>query len=174
MSIIVAVTENNIIGRDGDMPWHLPVDLKWFKRKTLGHTLIMGRRTYESFGRPLPGRTTIVLTRNPHALEVPTDLSEGTAVLHAPSLAEAIRFAPICGTNLGELFIGGGAGVYREALPLVNRLYLTRIHAEIEGDTRFPEVDFGEWNLVESHRHEPDEKNEFACTFEVWDRKRAS
>lgn len=171
LSIIVAVTENNIIGRDGDMPWHLPVDLKWFKTKTLGCTLIMGRRTYESFGKPLPGRSTIVLTRSPAEFK-PPELTDGkTQVVAASGLEEALAMAPLAGSNPDQVFIGGGAGVYREALPLIDRLYFTRIHAQIDGDTQFPEVDFSQWNLVDSHRHEPDEKNQYACTFQVWDRK---
>lgn len=162
VSLIVAVSKNGVIGRDGDLPWHLPIDLRHFKSTTMGHHLIIGRRTWDELGRALPGRTMVVITRS-RRFE-----AEGATVVH--SLEEAVEVAE----NDDEPFIGGGAHIYRMALSrdLVDRLYITRVHAEIDGDTYFPEVDFEAWKLVFEERHEADEKNEFACTFEVWERKR--
>lgn len=161
-SLIVAVSENGVIGRDGDLPWHLPRDLRHFKSTTTGHHLIIGRRTWDELGRPLPGRIMVVITRS-RRFE-----AEGAIVVH--SLDEAIEIAG----NDDEPFIGGGAHIYRMALErdLVDRLYITRVHAEVEGDTFFPDIDFDNWELVSADHHEADEKNEFACTFEVWERAR--
>jgi dihydrofolate reductase len=162
VSLIVAVSKNGVIGRDGDLPWHLPIDLRHFKSTTMGHHLIIGRRTWDELGRALPGRTMVVITRS-RRFE-----AEGATVVH--SLEEAVEVAE----NDDEPFIGGGAHIYRMALArnLVDRLYITRVHADVDGDTYFPEVDFEEWKLVFEERHEADEKNEFACTFEVWERAR--
>ncbi len=132
LSIIVAMTEDRVIGKDNRLPWRLPEDLKRFKKITMGHPIIMGRKTFDSLGRPLPGRTNIVLTRNPgfkHA-----------GVHVARSLEDAVHFAE---TQEGgdEQFVIGGETIYRVALPLAKRLYLTLIHKKIAGDTYFPEVD---------------------------------
>jgi dihydrofolate reductase len=162
VSLIVAVSENGVIGRGGDLPWHLPRDLRHFKSTTMGHHLIVGRRTWEELGKALPGRTMVVITRS-RRFE-----AEGATVVH--SLETALEAAG----GDEEPFIGGGAEIYRMALArdLVDRLYITRVHAEIEGDTVFPEIDFDDWVLVSEEHHEADEKNEFACTFEVWERAR--
>ena len=162
VSMIVAVSENGVIGRDGGLPWHLPRDLRHFKTTTMGHHLVIGRRTWDEVGKPLPGRTMVVLTRSR------TFKAEGAVVVH--SLEEALEAA----RGDDEPFIGGGAYIYRMALTrdVVDRLYLTRIHAEVEGDTFLPSIDFGDWELVSKERHEAEEKNEYACTFEVWERKR--
>lgn len=162
VSLIVAVSSNGVIGRDGDLPWHLPADLRHFKNTTMGHHLIIGRTTWDEVGRPLPGRTMVVVTRNRdfHA--------EGVLVAH--SLGEALGLA---GTD-DEPFIGGGAEIYRMAFEddLVNRFYLTRVHAEVEGDTFFPTVDWDFWLLADRIDHPADEKNQYPYTFEVWDRRR--
>ncbi len=160
--MIVAASEHGVIGHEGKMPWRLPADLQAFKKLTMGHTLIMGRKTYESIGRPLPGRKTIVLTRS---------LSQLPGVKCVESLAAAIEEA--FGTNYSdETFICGGAEVYRRSFDLVDRLYLTRVHGEIEGDTRVPELDggvpgtfaeIGEWEL-------PSEGATHESTFFVYDR----
>jgi dihydrofolate reductase len=161
VSLIVAVSGNGVIGRDGGLPWRLSADLKHFKGTTMGHHLIIGRRTWDEVGKPLPGRTMVVVTRS-------RDLqAEGATIVH--SLDEALEVA----RNDDEPFIGGGAHIYRMALEndVVDRVYLTRVHAEIEGDTFFPDLDVDEWELVSEERHEGDEKNEFPYSFLVYERR---
>jgi dihydrofolate reductase len=160
VSLIVAVSSNGVIGRDGGLPWHLPADLKHFKCTTMGHHLIIGRRTWEEVGKPLPGRTMVVVTRSrsfaPAGVEV------------VCSVERALELA----AEDDEPFIGGGSQIYRIALArdLVDRVYLTRIHAEVEGDTFFPEFDLDDWELVSEEHHEADEKNEFPFSFLVYER----
>jgi dihydrofolate reductase len=160
VALIVAVSSNGIIGRAGDLPWHLPADLRHFKRTTMGHHLILGRATWDEVGRPLPGRTMIVVTRSP------SFAPEGVLVAH--SIEEALG---LVGDD-DEPFIGGGAEIYRQALDadLVDRLYLTRIHAHVDGDTHFPAVDWERWLLADRIDHPADEKNPFAYSFERYDR----
>ncbi|MCJ7755674.1 MAG: dihydrofolate reductase [Thermoanaerobaculales bacterium] len=162
VSLIVAVSDNGVIGRDGGLPWHLPRDLKHFKATTTGHHLIIGRRTWDEVGKPLPGRTMVVVTRSLRFE------AAGATVVH--SLEEALEVSKID----EEPFIGGGAFIYRMALArdLVDRLYLTRVHADVEGDTFLPEIGFDDWDLVSEEYHEADEKNEHACTFQVYERNR--
>jgi dihydrofolate reductase len=159
VSLIVALSENGVIGRDGDMPWHLSADLRRFKRLTMGHHLIMGRRTFESIGRLLPGRTTVILTRNP-------DYRVNGARM-ASRLDEALEAA--CGDE--EVFIVGGGEIYRAALPCATRLYVTRVHAILPGDTTFPEIDNNMWQLEESVRHAADERNDYDYSFQVYTRR---
>ena len=158
LSLIVAAGERNEIGRDGGMPWHLPADLKHFKEVTLGKPVVMGRRTHESIGRPLPGRRNIVVTRNPgyHA--------EGCEVAH--SLEEALRIA---GTA-AEVMVIGGAALYREALPLAGRIYLTRVAGQFDADTYFPDFDAQEWREKERVHRPVDGRNACACDFVVLER----
>ena len=139
VSLIVAMSENRVIGREGGIPWDLPADRRRFRELTTGHTLVMGRRTFESIGRPLPGRRTIVLSRTPGFT------APGCEV--APSLAAALA---LCAGE-EELFVCGGAGVYREAMALADRIYLTLVHREVAGDTFFPPVpdDFAEMGREE-------------------------
>jgi dihydrofolate reductase len=158
LSCIVAVSDNGVIGKDNDLPWRLPEDLKRFKRLTMGHPIIMGRKTYDSIGRPLPGRTSIVLTRDPDC--APT----GTVVVH--SLEDAI--AACAGEE--EAFVIGGASLFTEALPLCDRLYLTRVHGEIEGDVLFSIANLDAWTLLEEEQHEADEKHRHPYTFQVYER----
>jgi len=164
VSLIVAVSSNGVIGRDGDLPWYLPADLGHFKRTTMGHHLIIGRRTWEEVGEPLPGRTMVVVTRSRRFAP------EGAQVVR--SVEEALELA----TGDDEPFIGGGAQIYHIALArdLVDRIYLTRIHAEVEGDTHFPEIDLEEWELISEEHHQADEKNEFDYSFLVYERVRLS
>lgn len=163
ISIIVAVAENDVIGRGGQLPWRLSADLRRFKRLTMGHTIVMGRRTWESIGRQLPGRRMIVVSRQP-GYEV------GIAgVATAISLNEALRLAADAGED--EVFFIGGAELYREALTQAGRLYLTRVHAEVNGDTRFPPLELSQWRPIESEHHAADATNEFPFTFEVYERK---
>lgn len=137
VTIVAAVAANGVIGRDGAMPWHLPQDLARFKRLTRGHVLVMGRRTFESIGRPLPDRTTIVVTRRP---------GFGSAgVLTAPGLREALARAAEVDE---QVFVVGGSAIYREALPVADRLAISHVHASPEGDTEFPEVDWTRWREV--------------------------
>ena len=153
IAMIVAASENDVIGNDGDMPWQLSADLKRFKKLTMGHTIIMGRKTYDSIGRLLPGRTTVILTRQ-------TDYSvEGAIVVH--SLENALAAAKDDTTQ----FIVGGSEIYRLALPMVSVLHLTRVHASIEGDTRLPEIDWSQWEQQAVQRFEADERNSHPYSF---------
>jgi dihydrofolate reductase len=162
VSLIVAVSKNGVIGREGDLPWHLPADLSHFKRTTMGHHLIIGRRTWDEVGKPLPGRTMVVVTRNRRFAP------EGARVVR--SVEQALEVA----AGDDEPFIAGGSQIYRICLgrDLVDRVYLTRIHAEVEGDTFFPEFDLDEWELVSEEHHDADEKNEFDHSFLVYERSR--
>lgn len=136
VTIVAAVARNGVIGVDGGLPWRLPDDLRRFKELTLGHVLVMGRKTYESIGHPLPGRSTVVVTRNPA-----WDPGSGEV-----GVARTVEDAIAAGAGIdSEVFVVGGAEVYAAALPLANRLELTWVDAEPEGDTRFPEVDWHEW-----------------------------
>ncbi len=159
VSLIVAVADNGVIGRDGGLPWRLSSDLRRFKSLTMGHHLVMGRRTWESIGRPLPGRTSIVLSSR-------ADLVLPDGVLLAGSLRAALALAAAD----DEVFVIGGAAVYRTALARARRLYLTRVHAEVPGDTSLF-LDLGGWSLVSSEEHPADERNEHPSTFEAWQRE---
>ena len=160
LTVIAAVAENGIIGRNGDLPWRLPADLRRFKRLTSGHPIVMGRKTWESIGRPLPDRTSIVLTRR----EV-FPLPEG--VLRAGSLDEALSLVP----DAEEVFVIGGEAVYAEALPRADRLHLTSVHASPAGDARFPPLDPASWERVSAEPQEADGRHEHAFTFETWQRR---
>lgn len=141
LALIVAIARNGVIGRDNTLPWHLPEDLRHFKAMTLGKPLVMGRRTWESIGRPLPGRTSIVVSRSA-ALKVP----EGVVVVASldAALQAAQRLAARDGVD--ECMVIGGADIYRAALPLATRIYLTRIDSDIPGDTWFPALDATAWH----------------------------
>jgi dihydrofolate reductase len=156
VSAVVAMATNGVIGRDGRLPWHLPADLKHFKALTWGHFLLIGRKTFESIGRPLPGRTSVVITRQAEYL-----VPEGVVV--ARSLEEALRHCQ----GQEEVFVIGGAEIYREALAVLDRLYVTLVHANAEGDTRFPPVDWTNWRLVQDERHEADQDSELAYSFQL-------
>ena len=158
LSLLVAVSDNGVIGLDNDLPWHLPKDLQWFKRLTTGRTIIMGRKTFESIGRPLPDRRTIVLTRN--------DAFSPDGVDTADTIDEAMALAE----SQAEVFVVGGAAVYHLAFPRAQRLYLTRVRADIEGDVRFPEWRPEEWRLVWEEAHEADERHAYPFVFQQFDR----
>ena len=162
ISLIFAASENQVVGRDNRLPWHLPADLQFFKRTTMGHPIIMGRKTFESVGRPLPGRPNIVITRQQGY--------EREGIMVVSSLSEAIEKA--ASFKSGEIFITGGSEIFRQAMPLAQRIYLTRIHAVVEGDAYAPELETGQWELLSSEPHPADEKHAYAFTFEVWERKR--
>lgn len=163
ISLVAAVAKNGVIGRDGDLPWHLPSDLDWFRRVTWGHHLLMGRKTWESFARALPGRTIVVITRDRGYQ------AAGCEVAH--SLEQALDLARAAGEE--EAMIAGGAEIYRQALPLADRFYLTEIDQEFEGDTVFPPWDRGEWRLASSREVEPDEANPHRHRFLVYERETA-
>lgn len=161
LSLIVAVSDNGVIGQEGELPWHLSSDLRRFKRLTMGHPILMGRKTYESIGRLLPGRTTIVMTRQAD-YELP-----GGLVAH--ELGQAIQFAD----QDEEVFVIGGGEVFRQALPIADKLYVTRVHAEVEGDVLFPDVDWNKWELAEQQRFVADQRNDYDSTYCVYFRSAA-
>jgi len=161
LSLLVAASENNVIGKDNQLPWHLPNDLKYFKNLTWGMPILMGRKTFESIGKPLSGRKSIVITRN-------TDWQhEGVDVVH--SIEDAILKAESFGVK--EIFVIGGAEIFKTSLQKANRIYLTRIHHHFDGDVYFPEVSEQDWQLASSRFVEADEKNAFNHTYQVWERK---
>lgn len=147
ISIVAAIAENGVIGRDGGLPWRLPGDLKFFKQLTTGHTVIMGRRTWDEIQRPLPGRRNIVVTRSA--------TREFPGAERAGSLEAALALA----AGDDQVFIIGGGEIYRQALSRANRMYLTHVHAEVEGDTTFPEWNAAEWRVVEEQRYASDERH---------------
>lgn len=159
LSLIVAMDEDRVIGHEGGMPWHLPADLKHFKRTTLGKPVIMGRRTYESIGRPLPDRRNIVLSRGGFQAE---------GVETAGSLDEALEMT----RDEEEVMIIGGAGIFEQALPKADRIHLTRIHSRFEGDTYFPPFNHEDWDVIAVEDHEADDKNPWPMTFIELHRKR--
>lgn len=160
VALIVAVARNGVIGRDGGLPWRLSNDLRYFKSKTMGKPIIMGRKTYQSIGRPLPGRPNIVVSRNP-------DFSaEGTDV--RPSLDEAVQLASTMTSD--EAMIIGGAGLYQDALTRASRIYLTEVDAEVEGDVSFPDFDRGDWTEISREPHPRSEKDEFPHAFVILER----
>lgn len=161
ISIIVAVAENGVIGRAGGLPWRLPADLRRFRERTMGHPVIMGRRTWESIGRPLPGRRNIVVTRTP-GFRAP-----GAEI--AGSLEEALRLAG----DTDEIFVIGGAQLYAEALPRADRIYMTRVRAAPEGDAWFPPWNPAEWVELGRAHHPADQANPFAFDEIVYDSRRA-
>jgi dihydrofolate reductase len=161
ISIIVAMDEGRVIGNEGGMPWHLPADLKFFKSVTMGKPILMGRSTYESIGKALPGRTSIIITRN-------TDFqAEGCQI--AFSVDEALDIARA--ENAEEAIIIGGGAIYEQTLNLTNRLYLTQIAAHLVGDTQFPVIKTEDWQEVSREAHAADGKNPFDLEFVVLDRK---
>ena len=160
VAIAVAIGENFAIGKNNQLLWHMPADLKFFKQTTSGHTVIMGRKTFDSVGKPLPNRRNIVITRDA-SLKI-----EGAEVVN--SLDEALA---ITQTEEKPVFIVGGAEIYRQALPKTDRLYLTTIHHNFDADTFFPDFDRSEWTVINSEPHKADEKNKYDYTFEVLERK---
>jgi dihydrofolate reductase len=154
LSIITALDQNRVIGINNRLPWYLPADLLRFKRMTWGKPIIMGRKTYESIGKPLPGRTNIILSRQEGAFP-------GCIVY--PNLDKAIQ----AHQDEKEMFIIGGETVYRQALPIANRLYLTILHHQFAGDTFFPEWDYRDWDVIEQEEFIPDAQNSFSYTFQT-------
>lgn len=158
VSLIAATAENRVIGRGGGLPWRLPDDLKHFKRLTVDHTVIMGRKTYDELGRPLANRRNVVITRNPEF--------RPAGVTVVPTLAEALAL----GATESEVFVIGGGEIYRLALPVADRLYLTIVHAEVEGDTTFPPFDETAWAIDAEEFHPADDRHPHAFTFRTYRR----
>ena len=160
ISLIWAMDENRVIGKDNQLPWHLPEDLKFFKRTTLGHPIAMGRKTHESIGRILPGRENIIITRNQDYQ------CEGCTILY--SLDELYKLSQ---QNQDEIFVIGGAEIFQRVLLMADRLYLTKIHHAFSGDTYFPKIDMSEWELQSCEQGFQDEKNHYKYEFLIYYRK---
>lgn len=154
LSAILAMSENRVIGRNNQLPWHLPADLKHFKTITTGHSILMGRKTYESIGRPLPNRTNIIITRNA-TLQIP-------GCLVVTSIEQALHYAK---KENKEIFIIGGAEVYAQLLPMTDRIYLTLVHGQFTGDAFFPELNKKEWKEVDRVDHSADANNAYPYSF---------
>lgn len=161
LSIVVAMDRNRLIGRGNALPWRLPADLKHFKAVTLGKPIIMGRKTYESIGRPLPGRTNIVVSRDPGYA------ARGCAVVRSVEAALAAA------SEAAEIMLIGGAQLYAELLPRTQRIYLTRIDADFQGDAWFPELVPADWRELERSDHAPDERNPYPYSFVLLERRPA-
>jgi dihydrofolate reductase len=158
LAIIVATDEQGLIGKDNDLPWKLSADLQYFRKVTMGKPIVMGRNTHESIGRALPGRQNIVVTKN-------NDFAaEGCTIVH--SVAEALD---VC-SNEDEVMVMGGASLYEQCLPHAERLYLTQVHASLEGDTWFPDWRKSDWHEISREDHYADDKNEYDYSFIVFDR----
>ncbi|MBD8068077.1 dihydrofolate reductase [Bacillus sp. PS06] len=159
ISLLVAIDKNRLIGKDNDLPWHLPADLAYFKQVTMGHSIVMGRKTYESIGRPLPGRENIVITRD-ESYSI-----EGCKVIH--SIDEILQL----NSADQELFVIGGSEIFKGILPFADKLYLTEIDEEFEGDTYFPEIHFEDWELDSKEKGVKDEKNPYDYYFCVYKKR---
>ena len=159
LSLIAAMATDRIIGNENQMPWHLPADFAWFKRQTLGKPIIMGRKTFESIGRPLPGRKNIVISRQAQPAQ--------ENIFWVTSIEEAI----VSAADAEEIMVIGGGNLYQQLLPQAHKLYLTHVDAEIEGDTQFPEYDPDQWESVFSEFRDADEANHYGLCFEILERR---
>jgi len=161
ISLIWAQDNNGLIGKHGQLPWRLPADLGWFKKTTMGKPILMGRTTYESIGKPLPGRTNIVLTHQEDYQ------AEGCTVVHS------IEEAKLAAEGSEEIMVIGGAKVYAQLLPHASKAYMTLIHAEFDGDTCFPEINLEDWRQTSRQDHGPDEANAYSYSFITLERKQS-
>jgi len=161
LALVVAASTNNAIGKNNQLLWHLPNDLKFFKNITWGFPVIMGRKTFEAVNKPLPGRTNIVITRKPGW--------KADGVITALDLNDAIKKADE--TNARQIFIIGGGEIYTQSMLMANIIYLTRVHAVLDADTFFPEIDENQWVLVSNDDFPPDEKHAYAYSFQIWEKK---
>ena len=161
VSAIAAMTKNRVIGKNNQIPWYLPADLKYFKKTTINHHVIMGRKCFESVGKPLPKRTNIILTRNPYYV--------GNGIITTNSKQEALEIAHANGEE--EVFILGGGEIYDMYMTDVDKIYLTILDTELDGDVFFPEFDLTEWNLESEEKHQADDRNPYDYTFLVYTRK---
>jgi dihydrofolate reductase len=160
ISLVVAASENNAIGKDNQLIWHLPNDLKFFKNTTWGFPVIMGRKSFESVNKPLPGRTNIVITTNP-------DWKAETVIV-VNNLKDAIQKA--AETNSKQIFIIGGGEIYKQSMDIADSIYITRVHANLEGDTFFPVIDEKKWRLTANQDFEADEKHAYRYSFQIWEK----
>ena len=160
LSHIVAASENNVIGSKGDMPWHLPNDFKYFKNKTWGMPVIMGRKSYDALKKSLPGRINIVVTKK-------TDF-QPEDVFVVNNIEDAVAKAKE--SDAKEIFVIGGGEIFKQTIDIVSRIYLTRVHATVEGDTYYPEIKKDRWKLVSAQSFPADDKNNYPYTFEVWEK----
>jgi dihydrofolate reductase len=165
INLVVAASDNNVIGKDNKLLWRLPKDLAFFKNTTWAMPVIMGRKTFESMGTPLKGRTNIIITRKQGSPE----LSGNNDIILVTSVQEAIKASQE--TDAKECYVIGGGEIYNLTLPIANRIYMTRVHAQLEGDTFFPPIDEKAWQLTGSTSFEADEKHAYPYTFEIWQRK---
>jgi len=161
ISIIAAIADNNVIGKNNQLIWHIPEDLKHFKNLTTGHTIVMGRKTFESIGKVLPNRKTIIISRQIDFL------AQGCIVV--PTIEAALLLAE----DEKEVFVAGGGEIYRQVInhPCTNHLYITKISADFEGDTYFPDIDPRQWELIDEDEHLPDNRNPYPFTFQLYKRK---
>ncbi len=160
ISLVVAASENNAIGKNNQLIWHLPNDLKFFKNTTWGFPVIMGRKSFESVNKPLPGRTNIVITTNP-------DWKAETVIV-VNNLKDAIQKA--AETNSKQIFIIGGGEIYKQSMDIADSIYITRVHADLEGDTFFPLIDESKWKLTSNQDFEADEKHAYSYSFQIWEK----
>jgi len=173
INLVVAVSDNNVIGVNNTLPWKLSADMKMFKQLTTNHTVVMGRKTFESIGKPLPNRKNIIITSNPsniflHGQGENNDIKD---IITCSSIEEGLFTASLF-SHSPEVFIIGGGQIYKEVLEkdLIDRIYLTRVHTHIEGDTFFPEIDEEKWKLINYSSFALDEKNQFDYTFETYEK----
>ena len=159
LSGLVAMDKNRLIGKDNDLPWRLPADLAYFKKVTMGHPIIMGRKTFEAIGKPLPGRRNIIVTRNEQYKQ------PGCEVLY--SIGDIYKV----GDGIEEVFVIGGAEIFKEVLPMMDRLYVTYIDEEFEGDTYFPNINDNEWRIISEEPGITDKKNPYHYRFVVYERQ---
>ena len=160
ISLVVAASENNAIGKNNQLIWHLPNDLKFFKNTTWGFPVIMGRKSFESVNKPLPGRTNIVITTNP-------DWKAETVIV-VNNLKDAIQKA--AETNSKQIFIIGGGEIYKQSMDIADSIYITRVHVDVEGDTFFPVIDESKWKLTSNQDFEADEKHAYSYSFQIWEK----
>lgn len=161
ISLIVAAAENNAIGKNNQLLWHLPNDLRFFKNTTWGMIVVMGRKTFEAVNKPLPGRVNIVITRQPDW--------KGNGTITAKDLNEALLIAEE--THFKEVFIIGGGEIYKQSMPVADKIYITRVHATLEGDAFFPVIDQTEWELTSNEDFIKDEKHQYDYSFQTWVKK---
>jgi len=162
ISAIVAMSQNHVIGKDNKIPWHLPADLKYFKKTTLNHHIILGRKCYESIGRPLPKRTNIIVTRNKEY--------EAEGCIIVGSVQEALEYSR--SRKQSEVFIAGGGQIYEQSAELWDKLYLTEVETEVEGDIHFPKLLDEQWIMISEKSYVADETNPYNYTFKVYERKK--
>lgn len=162
ISMVVAAADNNVIGKDNRLLWHLPNDMAFFKNVTWGMPVIMGRKTYQSLGKPLRGRTNIVVTTN-------KNFNPGNGVMAANSIGDAIERA--ASTDAKECYVIGGGEIYKQSMTKANKIYMTRVHVTLEGDAFFPNINDNDWEIVSSLPFDADEKHAYSYTFETWQKK---